>query len=491
MGSKTMISVVILLWIYIIYRAVTIGITEDEGYTYFLVKTNNWKQMAGVANTHWLNTLAVRVFLWLPGDDQVWKLRMLSMLSWLLYSFGAFKVSLLFRGKWLGFLFFITMVANPFVVFYFSLSRGYAAACAFIMLALWKAVGLIVSGDLRPAKWLLPFLFTAMATLANFSAFYFFLGITGSYIVVLIKKKSLAELFRKTALKWIAVVSGTFIFCTAALLFLKHQNGLFYGGSNNLVNSLFGSLVKSSLYVSDHLDRYNSEGVPYLLSEHIPEEGRIIGWIAFCLLIFFCMYGFLSRRDGTPAVALFINLITLNIVLINAILHEMFGTPFLLERTTLVIYPSLVLGLFLSIDALRAPLAKAKWAYQIIPVSFLLFLAFNFYKSISFLYFKEWPVQTHTKAALDYLDAVHAKSVALNQWHHDAYVHYYSLAYPGKYKFHIVPIPKMPGREMMNSQLNSCDYMLAAPPHGDTAFLADWVLQVEFHHSGARVYKRK
>ena len=61
--------IVTILWIYIFYRAVFISITQDEAYSYFLVKTNYWRAMPGSLNTHWLNTLAMRLFLWLPGAD--------------------------------------------------------------------------------------------------------------------------------------------------------------------------------------------------------------------------------------------------------------------------------------------------------------------------------------------------------------------------------------------------------------------------------------
>jgi hypothetical protein len=150
---KVYLIISFLIWCYIIYRAFAIPITQDEAHTYLLVKTNNWRQIVGTANTHWLNTIFIRFFLWLPGTDHTWKLRMLSMSAWAIYSFSTIKISLNFKNSWLGVAFFIAAIGNPFLIFYFSLARGYAAACAFIMLALWQVSALLVNKEVRPEKW--------------------------------------------------------------------------------------------------------------------------------------------------------------------------------------------------------------------------------------------------------------------------------------------------------------------------------------------------
>src|SRR3954464_58162 len=87
------IVILLLLWIYIVYRATFLPITQDEAYSYLLIKTENWRQMTGTPNTHWLNSLFAKVFISLPGFDSMWKIRMLSMISWILYGYSTFKIS--------------------------------------------------------------------------------------------------------------------------------------------------------------------------------------------------------------------------------------------------------------------------------------------------------------------------------------------------------------------------------------------------------------
>ena len=179
-GEAIYFLISLLLWLYIIYRAVAVPITEDEAHSYLLIKTDNWKQMAGTANTHWLNSLVAKIFISLPGPDAMWKIRMLSIITWPVYACSIFKISSAFTNKWVGMLFFLFAAANPFLVFYFSLSRGYAAACAFVMLSLWEAFRLMEKRESKPDKWMPVFVYAAIAALANFSAFYFFLSLSAA-----------------------------------------------------------------------------------------------------------------------------------------------------------------------------------------------------------------------------------------------------------------------------------------------------------------------
>src|ERR1044071_6554969 len=109
-------TVAFLLLCYIVYRACCISITQDEAYTYFLVKTNYWRAMPGTANTHWLNSIFLRLFLWLPGADDPWKVRLLSILSWGMYAWSVIKLGDFCKSRWIAFAFFMAAVLNPFVI---------------------------------------------------------------------------------------------------------------------------------------------------------------------------------------------------------------------------------------------------------------------------------------------------------------------------------------------------------------------------------------
>src|SRR5258706_7543058 len=208
MRIKIQVVIAFLLWCYIIYRALFISITQDEAYTYLLVKTYKWKLALTTTNTHWLNSFFMRLLLYLPGQDHLWKIRMLPVLCWIIYSYSTIRLSTYFKSQWIGFVFFIIAVLNPFLIFYFSLARGYAPACALIMLSLWLSFKNIQSNEIRPQKWFNVFLAASVATLANFSAFYFFLGLISIFLIQLLANKKLALLYHSSAKRWAMLVTG-------------------------------------------------------------------------------------------------------------------------------------------------------------------------------------------------------------------------------------------------------------------------------------------
>lgn len=489
---KIEVVIALLLWYYIIHRAFSISITQDEAYTYLLVKTNNWRQSAGTANTHWLNSLFMRLFLWMPGTDNMWKLRMLSILTWPLYSFSAIKLSVNIKNPLVGFVFFLTIIANPFVIFYFSLARGYAAACTFILLALWQAAKLIKLQEIRPRKWILVFLFAAVAALANFSAFYFFIALSATYSIQLLVKKSIRLILNKSALKWHVVVLGTFVFSISSLAFIRYKKELYYGGKNNIVDSLFGSMVKTFSYLGDSLRNYQTEGVSFLLSQQVSITYQVIGWLIFLLLIIaflFSVYSFYVSKQFS--LGSFSILICFFMVLLNATFHLLFNTPYLLERTVLILYPPLIVGLFGINDTIRQHAESGKHIRNTVCCLLIIFLSYNFYRSASLKTFKDWPVQTDTQACLNYLESSHAKNVGMSSWHYDVFINYYLHAYPDKYHFQYKGIPEKITTAGNGKQLYDFDYILICPPYYDSTVFKSWDLKLNFKESGARVYKKR
>ena len=489
---KPAVIIAFLIWMYIAYRAFTLAVTQDEAHTYLLAKTDNWRQMFGTANTHWMNTLFLRAMLLLPGYDAMWKLRLLSVLSWAVYAFSCIKLTACFKRRWYAFVFFLAAMGNPFLIFYFSLSRGYAAACAFIMLTLWLALRLVEANEIKPVRWTPVFLMAAVAVLANFSAFYFFIALLSCYLLLLLDKRSIQLLFRRSGLPLLAILSAVSFFSIQSLWFIKGHNDLGFGGKEHVVHSLFGSTIESFSYLDNHLTRYQAEGVPYLLADELPPGSRLTGWVLFAtvaVFIAYTCYRYYSNK-AFPRGA-FPVLITGVIVVLNIVLHHLFNTPYLQERTALILFPPLVVGLFMLAED---KVEEASWSkYFFYPVSgILLFvLVFNFYRGFSLKYFSDWPVQVDTQSCLDYLESSQAKEVGMSVWHHDVLINYYAYAYPGKYHFKATIIPDKFVNGSDARALLSFDHLLKCPPHYDSLTLKNWTLKLNYPISGARVYKRK
>lgn len=471
--------VALLLWAYIIYRAVFLSITQDEAHSYLLAKTDNWRQMAGTTNTHWLNTIFVRLVLLLPGSDAVWKLRLLSILSWVVYAWSAIRLSDMLKNRWLGFACFAALVLNPFILLYFSLERGYAPAFAFLLLSLYIASKRLRNNAFGPAEWVPVFLLAALASLANFSAFYFFMALAVLYVGYIILTRRLSQLFSPASRKlWFIIVSIT-VFTAVALFFVRSRNELYYGGTS-LTASMLGSMLHGSFYFDEHYSRYQTEGVRYLLSMNVPVPFQYVALgLALGLIIAFFYVGFRFTRTGKLTFPFFTLSLLLLMLLINGLLHLFFDTPYLFSRTALVLYPVLIMALFGILDT--GP-EKKIWR-NILSGSFLLLLVYNFYKSFSLRTFVEWPVQTHTEYTLDYLQKKGAKNVALNPWDYALLANYFSKAYPGRYTFDYSVLPETTdGQYKERKTFEQHDYVVMVPPY-DSTLLKTWKVKAVLPYS--------
>lgn len=472
-NTRIKYGIALLLWGYILYRAVCFSITQDEAHSYLLAKTDNWRQMAGTTNTHWLNTLFVRLIVLLPGEDAVWKLRLLSILSWGVYAWSAIKLSEDFPSKWLGTVFFAALVLNPFVLFYFSLERGYAPAFALLLLALWFVHENIKHKAFDPARWTPVFLLAALASLANFSAFYFLMAISvGLAIYLVVTRRYRAFLTAKAWLVWFILGSVT-SFTAVALFFVRSRNELYYGGTN-LSASMIGSMLQGSCYLDPHYQRYESVGVQALLTMQVPLAYQ---YLALAIFIFFVLalfwLGYRLLQSGKLPLALVAVSLFLLMLLLNGILHALFATPYLFSRTALVLYPLMTTAIF----ALLQESCRSTFLQRVLTGGLSVLLLLNFAKSFSLQTFVEWPVQTNTKTTLDYLEKKGAKHVGLNVWDYSLLANYFSQAYPGRYTFRYAALPdNRNGEPITPETVQLFDYLVLSPPL-DSTLIKTWIPQ--------------
>jgi hypothetical protein len=492
MRVKIQVVIAFLIWCYIIYRALFISITQDEAHTYLLVKTNNWRQALGTTNTHWLSSFFIKIFLWFPGPDRVWKIRMFPMLCWIIYAYSSIRLSSLFKNQWMGFGFFIVAVLNPFLIFYFSLGRGYAPACSFIMLSLWLASKLITANEENPRKWTPVFVAAGIATLSNFTAVYFFIGLAVAFFLHLLVNKKFVIIFHSSSKLFLAVIIGIPVVAFGGLYLIRSMSNLWFPATRGIINSLFGSLIQTSSYFDNDsisfYESYQREGVSFLLRSEILKVYKLVGIVlaAFLGIAVFCSsYAFLKSKKLSVG---FLTLTScLIIVVLNIFFHLAFDTPYLFERTTLIIYPPLAVGSFCFIDSV---ITNSSWMNRITNVVLSLVVmvfGLNYYKSFSLTSLSDWPVQTDTKVCLDYLQHSHARMVGMNEWHYSVFANYYSRAYPNKYTFQYRVLSDQQQAAPSKDLLSGLDYLLLAPPVNHSLLSKNWSVKLNFSVSGAQV----
>ncbi|MET0634486.1 MAG: hypothetical protein ABWZ25_00580 [Chitinophagaceae bacterium] len=480
-----------LLYGYIIHKAVSVEITQDEAFSYLLVKTNNFRAMAASANTHWLNSLAMKLFLVLPGEDSLWKIRILSLLCWPVYCYSTIQLSILFKNKLSGLAFFMVAVLNPFLIFYFSLARGYAPACSFIMLALWYMARVLQTDEIRPGKWLPVFQSSALAVMANFTSFYFFMGLTIVYYGYLLGKKQLNLILQRPFQKLNVLVVILSVFAVSGLLVIKYfGHDLEFGSRSDLIGSMFGSQWVNSLNIVASAEQFSTADEHYDVSGIYRQYGLVLFIISLVALVYTIWNNIKTGRLSIGGFTTYIIFAILSLCLLFSLL---FNTPYLMDRSALFLYPLMAVCLFTVADMILPEVRTVMVLKSGVAILLLAVCSYNFFKSYNTRYFNEWSLQSNTREGLDYLRRADAKNVGMDIWHYSVYENYYTVAFPDRYHFKAESIGL---KEMLtttdSARFERYDHLFLSPPYNENnAVIKNWRTKMLFRESEAKILVRK
>ncbi|MCW3103973.1 MAG: hypothetical protein JWO09_2413 [Bacteroidetes bacterium] len=280
-NSILLLSVLSLLFVYVVYRAYHMAITLDEGYSYGIIHGN--KITAATANNHYLNTFLMAVCSTLFGDSEL-SLRLPSICGFLMYAYACY---MLLRNKHLLILLsgIALLLLNPYLLDYFSLARGYALGIGFFMLSL---VQLLKAADastttvfFKHAAFTL--LFSTGACLANLTY------VNANLILLLILFISYLRLKKEPAgnrKKIILFVSAVIInfgclgILIKELFRLRAANELYFGGTTGFIHDTLHELVGSSMYFWLH--NYDGAVLQIASQAFIALFLVIIAYVLFC-----------------------------------------------------------------------------------------------------------------------------------------------------------------------------------------------------------------
>ena len=220
-------------FILITYKVFNVPITHDEVAT--VVHYSNftyWEIMMypdASPNNHILNTLFTKTFMYVFGNDQ-WVVRLPNLLSFILYALGSYRlISMFFGQKSLFFLAASLMfVANPYLMDFFGLSRGYGMASSFCLFSL----SYLVSGfrHVNTKHIWIAVIAAILACYASFTLlFYFAATICLSILYFFIYEKSL---FLNKFLKIVIFSIGFLLLIGVPLYKMQSTNQFVFWESN-------------------------------------------------------------------------------------------------------------------------------------------------------------------------------------------------------------------------------------------------------------------
>jgi hypothetical protein len=240
-------------WVYVAVRAVHVGLTADEAVSYGILHGHG--AFSGTANNQWLNTALMSISQTLFGQSE-WALRLPNVVSFGIYAASALTLVAQLRHRAAMGVCFVALVANPFMLEFFGLARGYGISLAFAALAL--AALLVgprrVSATRAIQRLALIAVAGTISFYANFSVLNFVLALLVVWAVdvaVACSRGTFALSRRQVA--WIGGVGlVTALAMAPGLIHLKNlQEGgqLYYGGHVGFVRDTIGTLVQTWDYV--------------------------------------------------------------------------------------------------------------------------------------------------------------------------------------------------------------------------------------------------
>lgn len=316
-------------WVYIAVRAARLAIVVDEYSTYGFFHGDT--RFISSANNHWLNSWGVRVSEHFFGQSEL-ALRLPNVAAFGIYIAAVMLLVAQVRSLAARLLGFALLMANPFLLEFFGLARGYGLSMAFVALGLAGLLAIRTRGSSTVFVLRVTTVCGAglLAVYANIGALNVVVVMLAVLIIV-----SVVEVRRggtKPTTTTIAVassiVAGTAVGLVPAvleLMALERRGDLYYGGKRGLLPDTLISLVQAATY------RYTYPVVapPWAIAAEIVFVILLVvglGWVAITAV------GWPRRWGNVHRVAL-VGFAAVAAVQVQALWR---GTLYPLDRTALV-----------------------------------------------------------------------------------------------------------------------------------------------------------
>lgn len=333
--------------VYVTVRAITLPFTFDESTTYvhfvpapvrtILTTRPDAGKTWFVATNHLLNTLLTKVAARIGGGSEG-VLRAPNVLAFVSYSIFLWLVLLRLAPAGMALAGFVTAIANPFLLDFFGLSRGYGLALGFLAPGIFLSLRAL---DGRAGGWIDAAgaaVCLSLAALAFYPLIAPLLLATAAVVATRLRmagatppRPTISAVAREAGPPAVFVATTGVIVATHLRALSTHR-ALYYGGTTGFFHDTVRTLVKDTLYSA----RYSAQVAPWLAGAIAIASAAaiLLGTVAF------------ARHDPKAAPFLFCLVILVGSVLLAVAAHVLLGTKYLVSRYGLFFAPLFVLALF-------------------------------------------------------------------------------------------------------------------------------------------------
>lgn len=368
-------------FLYVLIRAFNVGITYDEVTTLMFVIPHSFTQIITFdnidANNHLLNSVLIK-FLFSLGSNSLFIARLPNVLAFVLFLGYSYKICYEFIKNTLGVCVFVLLIANPFMLDFFGLARGYGISLGLEIASLYYMVSYFYHKNIISA--VISIILAAFAVLSNFTLLNYFLVIVFIINGFTLVFNTTHKKFRLLIYSLISVIVLSFILY-GPITKLKAINNFYYGGDSDFYSDTLLSLCKYSLY-----------------SMETTKTAKIVLPLFLVIVFVFTGYSFLKNKLQISSKTILVSVLIL-CALSTIVQHYLLGTLYLIDRMALLFYPLLILTLAFSAQELESNKFSA-------PILFVICIAFlgnflihaNFYKTVT------WFFDARTEAILENLN---------------------------------------------------------------------------------------
>ena len=406
-GAKSIAWLVLLsclLFAYVAVRAAVVPITWDEAFSYLeftrkgqLLPFGHFRAMA--ANNHYLNTWLTYLTTGVLGVSEL-TLRLPTLAAYVLFLYYTARLCNELSSPLPRVSAFVVLNGNPYLLDYFSLSRGYGLAYALLAGSLWYLFRFFQTGlQVRYSRASLGFAILAVAAHLTLIHFLISLAVVVVLATILCAPAGLGLFHRVSyALRVNAVglAAVGLSLVPAAFVIRKFRNvhSFFYGGTTSFWHDTVLDVFDASLYEKHYPALLGS----WLGTPSFPLSG-LLGALAILVMAVALWVSVRrvtrhpqSRDLYLPAVVLLLCSCALALVA----QHHLFGVLYLKRRTGMYL---LILGTFVLVmlaDAMAG--AGRKWRYCL-PV-LAVFVTLHLVNCLNLTYALEWKQDADVKQML-------------------------------------------------------------------------------------------
>lgn len=375
------------VFLYALIRALTLSIIHDEAITAIyhavlpyldIIKFNG----PIPSNNHLLNTILVKFFVSIFGLSE-FVVRIPALIGCAFYLVGSYKLLKLFFKKYFLVVGVVLLSLNPFLVDFFSLSRGYSLALGFLMLGLFYFLRWVknIESENQFKNITLIFVFLGLSVLSNISFLNVYLAISLLFILlelknIIVKKNQLCcQVFKERFNDFLPIIISSillFIVLAGPIMKMKGMNEFYFGGESGFWADTVKSLINATLY-----DASYSNFIGSIINAFV-----IIFILLFIGYIIYKLYkkNFSKENYYLSLIFIIILLIALSIIFQNILL----GTLFVVERAAIYFIPLfLIFVLFLWQSIAKKELKFLKNILNALFIIFTIFLIFHYVISIN------------------------------------------------------------------------------------------------------------